>query len=92
MNRGSVDSMAEKAKRAVDASMRPRFMNRGSEDILSVLSESQQASMRPRFMNRGSVRVDASDEDRLLASMRPRFMNRGSIIDPVKRTRAGQLQ
>ena len=38
------------------ASMRPRFMNRGSEKIESVLGRVLVASMRPRFMNRGSQR------------------------------------
>ena len=38
------------------ASMRPRFMNRGSEAHRSRLQIARPASMRPRFMNRGSCR------------------------------------
>ena len=38
----------------IDASMRPRFMNRGSPDSISTLCQGGSASMRPRFMNRGS--------------------------------------
>ena len=37
------------------ASMRPRFMNRGSGDGAVAMDPLQVASMRPRFMNRGSV-------------------------------------
>ena len=37
------------------ASMRPRFMNRGSPVVTRSLLEICQASMRPRFMNRGSA-------------------------------------
>ena len=36
------------------ASMRPRFMNRGSTDAERKLHYPHLASMRPRFMNRGS--------------------------------------
>ena len=37
------------------ASMRPRFMNRGSEiDQCRLCQGFDRASMRPRFMNRGS--------------------------------------
>ena len=36
------------------ASMRPRFMNRGSACGRLGQGEEQEASMRPRFMNRGS--------------------------------------
>ena len=34
--------------------MRPRFMNRGSEEQVSKRILEEWASMRPRFMNRGS--------------------------------------
>ena len=37
-----------------DASMRPRFMNRGSAPLGGHLVQQCLASMRPRFMNRGS--------------------------------------
>ena len=61
------------------ASMRPRFMNRGSVvAALGTLGNANIASMRPRFMNRGSaadLEVVGRSGD---ASMRPRFMNRGS--------------
>ena len=36
------------------ASMRPRFMNRGSYSGVARVSHCDLASMRPRFMNRGS--------------------------------------
>ena len=36
------------------ASMRPRFMNRGSDRRGCQARQARQASMRPRFMNRGS--------------------------------------
>ena len=63
------------------ASMRPRFMNRGSHGATSREGGGIMASMRPRFMNRGSRRVSRSS-DRIVspASMRPRFMNRGSVV------------
>ena len=37
------------------ASMRPRFMNRGSILFYRLMKEIGGASMRPRFMNRGSM-------------------------------------
>ena len=37
------------------ASMRPRFMNRGSAQAKGLCFGHYQASMRPRFMNRGSL-------------------------------------
>ena len=53
MNRGSRDDAGYRLL-AVLASMRPRFMNRGS-DLLAFDGDLQfLASMRPRFMNRGS--------------------------------------
>ena len=39
------------------ASMRPRFMNRGSQARQAAPTEATAASMRPRFMNRGSPLV-----------------------------------
>ena len=42
------------------ASMRPRFMNRGSASDASLSTSGSIASMRPRFMNRGSK--DAHDD------------------------------
>ena len=63
------------------ASMRPRFMNRGSLHAYGTSDKRRQASMRPRFMNRGSS-IDRLHRgfEAIGASMRPRFMNRGSTI------------
>ena len=65
--------------RGATASMRPRFMNRGSFSRAANRTQDCAASMRPRFMNRGS---DSPSTSLALpgapASMRPRFMNRGS--------------
>ena len=60
------------------ASMRPRFMNRGSLSGLWRRDVASQASMRPRFMNRGSDLENTRGMIVQIASMRPRFMNRGS--------------
>ena len=54
MNRGSLEQLIPNLALGA-ASMRPRFMNRGS--LLApegVEPEAALASMRPRFMNRGS--------------------------------------
>ena len=64
------------------ASMRPRFMNRGSESRSSAALQYVKASMRPRFMNRGSRSHEGHQSVRQVASMRPRFMNRGSPLGP----------
>ena len=45
---------AKRLPAAVTASMRPRFMNRGSDWIAALGRMARFASMRPRFMNRGS--------------------------------------
>ena len=78
MNRGSGSQHAS-GGRGRDASMRPRFMNRGSRIEIDQVYARGVASMRPRFMNRGSQgrEVFAPAHPRR-ASMRPRFMNRGS--------------
>ena len=55
MNRGSREIRFQSPDPVVDASMRPRFMNRGSILIADQLAVMQLASMRPRFMNRGST-------------------------------------
>ena len=54
MNRGS-DKYREEDQQWRTASMRPRFMNRGSalDEALTTVEQAI-ASMRPRFMNRGS--------------------------------------
>ena len=80
MNRGSADDVVGPGLDQRPASMRPRFMNRGSTARLEHPLLKEQASMRPRFMNRGSVKRHGSDARRVHASMRPRFMNRGSTI------------
>ena len=53
MNRGSFVELAADVCLSV-ASMRPRFMNRGSLSLVLRLPAGRAASMRPRFMNRGS--------------------------------------
>ena len=53
MNRGSRVGSRMGAAHHV-ASMRPRFMNRGSGLPLAPRDVDRLASMRPRFMNRGS--------------------------------------
>ena len=71
------------------ASMRPRFMNRGSKRPPDERLAAPLASMRPRFMNRGSLPLG---QERLVArraSMRPRFMNRGSGRQRDSSSRSG---
>ena len=53
MNRGSNKRKRNNNARN-DASMRPRFMNRGSAHSDGARIPQVAASMRPRFMNRGS--------------------------------------
>ena len=53
MNRGSM-YVSRKLGISFDASMRPRFMNRGSRTAHLGHPLHVSASMRPRFMNRGS--------------------------------------
>ena len=53
MNRGSCVTIAVVLDLYL-ASMRPRFMNRGSLPDRPRNRQCHQASMRPRFMNRGS--------------------------------------
>ena len=78
MNRGSLGKRHGGQVRVI-ASMRPRFMNRGSADVQNVRSVVLvDASMRPRFMNRGSYGPRPCTTLGRAASMRPRFMNRGS--------------
>ena len=56
MNRGSRGAAASGDAGPRRASMRPRFMNRGSHGVIVDQSVPSRASMRPRFMNRGSAR------------------------------------
>ena len=80
MNRGSAGQDPARGAAAI-ASMRPRFMNRGSpRSPESCPAVRALASMRPRFMNRGSINADEGSLDPAIASMRPRFMNRGSDL------------
>ena len=53
MNRGS-SQVSIHARLDEIASMRPRFMNRGSVERARCWYVTVAASMRPRFMNRGS--------------------------------------
>ena len=54
MNRGSESPVVPRNVHPLDASMRPRFMNRGSIEVPVAKRAAAPASMRPRFMNRGS--------------------------------------
>ena len=56
MNRGSVVNFFRVLRERPDASMRPRFMNRGSDAVEILAPAMRLASMRPRFMNRGSIK------------------------------------
>ena len=60
MNRGSHPRRYHQ-RRGRAASMRPRFMNRGSDIHLIIYLGFLVASMRPRFMNRGSDVRSAAD-------------------------------
>ena len=64
MNRGSLLPNAPIGKRT-HASMRPRFMNRGSDGRRNRAEHPRAASMRPRFMNRGS----SFDDDEVAPGM-----------------------
>ena len=75
---GKCERSSPRRSRIALASMRPRFMNRGSHHAENKANQKADASMRPRFMNRGSsASIDRAGR-RSPASMRPRFMNRGS--------------
>ena len=63
--------------------MRPRFANRGSDNIPFRLSPYLLASMRPRFANRGSHAEADHHQAGDHASMRPRFANRGSVAGEI---------
>ena len=60
MNRGSYPGILETPLDG-SASMRPRFMNRGSVQEVKRSIQMVIASMRPRFMNRGSPSVRFHD-------------------------------
>ena len=57
---GKFQGLDRRATRVRQASMRPRFMNRGSLGRMHGCLSPFPASMRPRFMNRGSVSENAS--------------------------------
>ena len=57
MNRGSAIVKASALPACLPASMRPRFMNRGSASDDFHVDVELLASMRPRFMNRGSCPI-----------------------------------
>ena len=76
----------------VEASMRPRFMNRGSTVKRTYSFDSRAASMRPRFMNRGSRPSGLRNSGVNDASMRPRFMNRGSHSGQTSQASSPWLQ
>ena len=79
MNRGSAARAPVVGRGELGvASMRPRFMNRGSAITTIHGADVRRASMRPRFMNRGSHTSEYDVNRFSEASMRPRFMNRGS--------------
>ena len=78
MNRGSDADLGDLLPALSHASMRPRFMNRGSIADWLRGGIDARASMRPRFMNRGSQAHRDAHRGGFRASMRPRFMNRGS--------------
>ena len=61
MNRGSAAVQSLLGRVVHQASMRPRFMNRGSDSEQRYFLRWAVASMRPRFMNRGSDRRAAGE-------------------------------
>ena len=75
---GKYTNRVSEATALAGASMRPRFMNRGSPAESDGHPVASIASMRPRFMNRGSASPSEGPFQSIGASMRPRFMNRGS--------------
>ena len=92
MNRGS-DPLQDLDQVLGVASMRPRFMNRGSQrGAAGRRGGLRDASMRPRFMNRGSEALEYEDKSPSFASMRPRFMNRGSDATTPGPRQADSLQ
>ena len=66
MNRGS-NALARSLGSRQTASMRPRFMNRGSlEGAEREQLRIEVASMRPRFMNRGSNDIFFKQRTRII--------------------------
>jgi len=61
------------------ASMRPRPIGRGNEDLFPALTEAREASMRPRPIGRGNMRSTYRYANMdVVASMRPRPIGRGN--------------
>ena len=91
---GKPDSREVIVRYLEEASMRPRFMNRGSASRKVLFARCSSASMRPRFMNRGSNHRIPRQPRRARASMRPRFMNRGSriTVDDSLRRRCASMR
>ena len=80
MNRGSYDMLADLIERFV-ASMRPRFMNRGSlNTILARLLNPSGFNEAPIHESGKSIGQGLDEKSGPAASMRPRFMNRGSAF------------
>ena len=81
MNRGShVPSMHESVERM--ASMRPRFMNRGSKQQGNLASDHVFSFNEAPIHESGKLSLGFGiHQPELPASMRPRFMNRGSRPD-----------
>ena len=59
------------------ASMRPRFFNRGKDVEGNHRQRGGWTSMRPRFFNRGKTGLGGDNRKERTTSMRPRFFNRG---------------
>ena len=77
MNRGSDATRADQ-RDAYLASMRPRFMNRGSGHPSSGSESARQRFNEAPIHESGKYLVALTHPERNRASMRPRFMNRGS--------------
>ena len=77
MNRGSADRHGS-PERARPASMRPRFMNRGSSPRRSAAGSRASGFNEAPIHESGKCKKITWPGQATPASMRPRFMNRGS--------------
>ena len=77
MNRGS-EKAIELVRKRLDASMRPRFMNRGSAGVQGFDNRGYACFNEAPIHESGKCVRMVDSQSRLQASMRPRFMNRGS--------------
>ena len=92
MNRGSLIQLCMDFG-DVKASMRPRFMNRGSERKGSTQRRGPSSFNEAPIHESGkSARPARNRYRRPDASMRPRFMNRGSVTAASDGKRGGSLQ